>query len=113
MISNRRGVTVLAGVLVLVFTTLTMAADPKPAPALDRDFEIQVVDSVSKEPIPGAAVTINMSGAQTRKDQTEDKGRVWVLLPEKDPSYLSIGVKMEGYVTNRIEYSDGTAIPAT
>src|SRR5215208_7176991 len=122
MISNRRGVTraagplvlaVLAGFLVLVFSKWTAAADPKPAPVLDRDFEIQVVDSVSKEPIPGAAVTINMSNTQTRKDQTEDKGRVWVLLPEKDPSYLSIGVKMDGYVNGRVEYRDGDAIPAT
>jgi uncharacterized GH25 family protein len=122
MMSNRRGVTraavplvlvVLAGFLFLLFAKWTAAADPKPAPVLDRDFEIQVVDSVSKEPIPGAEVTIRMSGVQNRKDQTEDKGRVWVLLPEKDPSYLSIAVKKEGYVTNRLEYRDGDAIPPT
>src|SRR5690349_21816800 len=117
MISNRRDVTRAAGLfaiaLVFIFNHFAAAADPKPAPALDRDFEIQVVDSVSKEPIPGAAVSINMSGAQTRKDQTEDKGRVWVLLPEKDPSYLSISVKMDGYVPNRLEYRESDAIPAT
>jgi hypothetical protein len=120
MIFNRRGVTRTAGlalgvvVAALVLTKPTPAApDAKPAPALDRDFEIQVVDSVSKEPIPGAEVTIRMTGVQNRKDQTEDKGRVWVLLPEKDPSYLSIAVKKDGYVINRLEYRDGEAIPAT
>jgi protocatechuate 3,4-dioxygenase beta subunit len=127
MISIRRGVTRSASWLVLVLAVLSSlfffviltrsaaAADPKADAnaALDRDFEVQVVDSVSKEPIPGAAVTISMSGAQTRKDQTEDKGRVWVLLPEKDPSYLNISVKMDGYVASRIEYREGTAIPAT
>jgi uncharacterized GH25 family protein len=123
MISNRRGVTRVAGPLVLVvlasFLVLflskwTAAANPKPAPVLDRDFEIQVVDSVSKEPISDAEVSIRMTGAQSRKDQTEDKGRVWVLLPEKDPSYLSIAVKKEGYVTNRLEYREGgDAIPPT
>src|SRR5436190_22976772 len=109
MISNRRGITRCAAmalivILAAVATTPMLAAAPdaKPAPRLDRDMEVQVVDSVSKEPIPGAAVSISMSGVQTRKDQTEDKGRVGVLLPEKNTSYLSIAVKMDGYVTNHI-----------
>src|SRR4051812_27368015 len=119
MISNRRGVTRIAQLALLVILAILFTsksargADPKAAPRLDRDVEVQVVDSVSKEPIAGASVTISMSGTETRKDQTEDKGRVWVLLPEKDPSYLNIAVKMDGYVTARLDYRDGAAIPPT
>src|SRR5205085_6805008 len=36
-----------------------------------------------------------------------------VLLPEKDPSYLNIAVKMDGYVPSRVEYRENDAIPAT
>ena len=35
------------------------AADAKPAAGVDRDFEIQVVDAVSKEPIARAELVIN------------------------------------------------------
>jgi len=65
---------------------LAAAGDAKPVAGVDRDFEIQVVEAISKQPIAGAEVTINFivqgdaklpDGVHTRREVTEDKGRAW------------------------------------
>jgi hypothetical protein len=84
-------------------------------PGLDRDMEIVVVDAVSKQPIAGAQLAIKFfvtgdpnipDGVHNRREITEEKGRGWLMLPEKDPSYLDIQVKMDGYVSRGITYRD-------
>jgi uncharacterized GH25 family protein len=85
---------------------------PVPLPGQDRDLEIRVVDSSSKQPIPGAAVTISMDRAQQRQDRTENQGRAWVMLPPEDPKYVGIAIKADGYVQKRVDWRN-QPIPMT
>jgi len=78
----------------------------------DRDMEIQVVDSASKQPLPGVDLSINMQGAGNRKDRTEAAGKAWLMLPPQDPQYLSIQARLDGYVKKSADWRGG-ALPAT
>src|SRR5436190_9771901 len=54
----------------------------------ERDVEIQVLDAATKQPLAGVELSINMTGAGNRTDRTETKGKAWLMLPPKDPSYV-------------------------
>src|SRR3954471_23603751 len=92
------------------------ASGPKKAPAvagqLDRDMEIQVVDTASKQPLEGVELSINMQPGGSRKDRTETKGKAWLMLPPEDPKSLSISIKLPGYVRKHVDFR-GKPIPTT
>src|SRR5438128_7851774 len=82
-------------------------SNPKKAavPQIDRDLEIQVVDAGSKQPLAGVELSINMQGAGgNRKDRTEQQGKAWLMLPPEDPEYLSISAKLDGYVSESMDW---------
>jgi beta-lactamase regulating signal transducer with metallopeptidase domain len=96
----------------LVKESKTVADAPNPdLPPPDRSMEVTLIDEETKEPLPDVKVRLRIGNA-SRADHTDAKGRLWIMLGQTPPKYLSVTPEAPNYAPLRVQWQGSIALPS-
>lgn len=75
-----------------------------------RALALQVIDKATREPIPNAKLGIRIM-RDRREDKTDSEGQCKIVMGTKEPDYIRVEVKKEGYVPIRLNWRKGPGRP--